>query len=36
MGAGEQLQSNALRPDEQPLFLEGELDQIQLFEPQGP
>ena len=36
MGAGEQLRSNALRPDEQPLFLEGELDQIQLFEPQGP
>ncbi len=33
MGAGEQLRSNALRPDEQPLFLEGELDQIQLFEP---
>jgi len=35
MGAGEQLRSNALRADEQPLFLEGELDQIQLFEPLG-
>jgi len=35
MGAGEQLRSNALRADEQPLFLEGELDRIQLFEPLG-
>lgn len=32
MGAGEQLRSNALRPDEQPLFLEGELEEIQLFD----
>lgn len=35
MGAGEQFRSNALRPDERPLFLDGELDQIQLFETAG-
>jgi predicted ATPase len=32
MGAGEQLRSNALRPEDAPLFLAGELDQMRLFE----